>query len=160
MERDVLHFQHRMQLIWHSAGEKFRCSEFTCSGNCRCGRLWRHHAHRKAVRRSTGTASATDLPHPATTTASSNQPQSASSVSTLPLLESGALISALLLNPTHDSVRSLAVSLLKQLCLGTPHMTIRLVSRLAALLPQASAAGECHYHSHHIITLLRHYHMR
>ncbi len=95
------------------------------------------------MQRSTGTASATDLPNPATTTAPLTQPQSASSVSTLPLLESGALISALLLNPTHDSVRSLAVSLLKQLCLGTPHMTIRLVSRLAALLPQASAAGEC-----------------
>ncbi|KAL0024070.1 hypothetical protein WJX79_002966 [Trebouxia sp. C0005] len=107
----------------------------------RCGRLWRHHAHHKAMRRSTGTASATDLPSPAPTTAPLTYPQSASSVSSLPLLESGALISALLLNPTHESVRSLAVSLLKQLCLGTPHMTIRLVSRLAALLPQASAAG-------------------
>ncbi len=94
------------------------------------------------MQRSTGAASATDLPNPATTTAPLTQSQSASSVSSLPLLESGALISALLLNPTHDSVRSLAVSLLKQLCLGTPHMTIRLVSRLAALLPQASAAGE------------------
>ena len=51
-------------------------------------------------------------------------------------------MSALLLNPTHDAVRSLAVSLLKQLCLGTPHMTMRLLSRLAAMLPQAAAAGQ------------------
>lgn len=51
-------------------------------------------------------------------------------------------MSALLLNPTHDSVRSLAVSLMKQLCLGTAHMTLRLLSRLAAMLPQAAAAGQ------------------
>ena len=43
------------------------------------------------------------------------------------------------------------MSLLKQLCLGTPHMTIRLVLRLAALLPQASAAGQhtANRHSEH-----------
>ena len=41
------------------------------------------------------------------------------------------------------------MSLLKQLCLGTPHMTIRLVSRLAALLPQASIAGKHTTIMHH-----------
>ena len=100
------------------------------------------------MRRSTGTTSAqppaltTVTPHQLQTSASHPHPQIPTAASSLSLLESGALISALLLNPTHDSVRSLAVSMLKQLCLGTPHMTIRLATRLAAMLPQASAAGQ------------------
>ena len=119
--------------------------ESNCCCNCRCGRIWHHHAQRKAVQRSAGTAP------PAPSGANTSDPQAAPSqprtVATpatdgLPLLESGALMSALLLNPTHDSVRSLSVSLLKQLCLGTPHMTLRLVSRLAAMLPQAAASGD------------------
>lgn len=113
--------------------------------------MWRRHAHRKAVQRSAGTGPLQpSFPTPnaaAATPTHTLQPHTQSAVSSLPLLESGALISALLLNPTHDSVRSLAVSLLKQLCLGTPHMAIRLVSRLAALLPQASAAGQYNLHA-------------
>ena len=125
------------------AGDKVLSKRQVNYSSCyRCGRIWRRHAHSQAAQRSTGAALAsltapTPLTHPP-----APLPQPAASVSSLPLLESGALISALLLNPTHESVRSLAVSLLKQLCLGTPHMTIRLVSRLAALLPQASTAGE------------------
>lgn len=113
---------------------------------CRCGRIWRHHAHRKAVQRSAGAAPATTPSMtPANPSASASQPPAAatSAAGSLPLLEAGALLSALLLNPTQDSVRSLSVSLLKQLCLGTPHMTIRLVSRLAAMLSQAAAVGMC-----------------
>ena len=126
--------------------------------NDRCGRVWRHHAHRKAVQRSAGAAPATTpSPTPANPSATASQPQAASisAVGSLPLLEAGALLSALLLNPTHDSVRSLSVSLLKQLCLGTPHMTIRLVSRLAAMLPQAASAGtsQLSYVSHTALAL-------
>lgn len=64
-------------------------------------------------------------------------------------------MSALLLNPTHDSVRSLSVSLLKQLCLDTPHMTLRLVSRLAAMLPQAAASGGNLLHAHCVLSVVR-----
>lgn len=66
----------------------------------------------------------------------------ASRLSDLPLLEHGVLISALLLNPIHELVRKQAVVLLKQLCLGSPHMTVKLVMRLAKLLPEASVAGK------------------
>ena len=117
-----------------------------CCCNCRFGRIWRHNAQRKAVQRSANTSpllppsSAPQTPPAAT---SHSRPVATAAADGLPLLESGALILALLLNPTHDSVRSLAVSLVKQLCMGTGHMTIRLLSRLAAMLPEAVAAGRC-----------------
>lgn len=112
---------------------------------CRCGRIWHHHAQRKAVQRSAGTAPpGPPGANPQNPQAAASHPRAAVAPATdaLPLLESGALMSALLLNPTHDSVRSLSVSLLKQLCLDTPHMTLRLVSRLAAMLSQAAASGQ------------------
>lgn len=111
---------------------------------CRCGRIWRHQAQRKALQRSaTATPVLPPGADPQTPPAASSQSRPAlPAADGLPLLESGALLSALLLNPNHESVRSLAVSLLKELCLGTPHMTIRLLTRLAAMLPQAAAAGQ------------------
>ena len=121
---------------------------FSTEKHCcrRCGRIWRHHARRKAVQRSIGTAQATTPSTAPATPAGDPAPSVASATAaagSLLLLESGALLSALLLNPTHESVRRLSVRLLKQLCGGSPHMTVRLVSRLAAMLPQAAAAGQC-----------------
>ena len=147
----------------HKCQDHTLCSHHTAEGqvhyccNCRCGRIWRHHAQRKAVQRSAGTTpilppgSAPQIPPAATL----HPRQAATAVAdSLPLLEWGTLMSALLLNPTHDSVRSLAVSLVKQLCLDTPHMTLRLLSRLAAMLPQAAAAGQYMCGTHNISYLV------
>ena len=48
---------------------------------------------------------------------------------------------ALLLNPANKDVREQTVELLRRMCLGTSHLRFRLLARLMALLPQASAAG-------------------
>lgn len=108
---------------------------------CRHGRMWRQRAQRNALKR--GALLHKD-PQPLAVPNESQEAaaDAASLLSDLPLLEHGVLISALLLNPTHELVRKQAVVLLKQLCLGTPHMTVKLGMRLAKLLPEASVAGK------------------
>lgn len=112
---------------------------------CRCGRLWRQRAQQGALQRSAAHQPFNQTPagpHPPSAHPNpAPQGAAAERMGDLPMLESGVLISALLLNPTHELVRKNAVSLLKQLCLGTPHMAVRLVVRLAGLLPEASDAG-------------------
>ena len=101
--------------------------------------MWRQRAQHKAIQQATPQQAPSATPSSIASPAGSLLP--AAPLADLPLLEHGVLISALLLNPTHELVRKQAVTLLKQLCLGTPHMTIKLVMRLAKLLPDASAAG-------------------
>lgn len=98
----------------------------------RAAHMQRHATTAPLSATSQASASSAQLHKPAATVVS---------LGNLPLLEYGELILALLLNPTHELVRKQAVVLLKQLCLGTPHMTVKLVIRLAKLLPDASAAG-------------------
>ena len=101
--------------------------------------MWRQRAQHKAIQRAFSTRPSSTTPSP---TPLAGPAATAGPLADLPLLEHGVLISALLLNPTHELVRKQAVTLLKQLCLGTPHMMIKLVMRLAKLLPDASAAGK------------------
>lgn len=60
--------------------------------------------------------------------------------------------------------RALAVTLLKRLCLPSPHVTFRLLQQLLSLLPEAAAAGKwlklyllvsCHSHPRPVVCFLR-----